>query len=186
MKAYVLSDGEFDTEQFRQLRALVKGVLEARGFEIAEKRLEPGELSFCKGCFGCWVKTPGECVIRDSMADINRISMQSDVVLYLAPVVFGQFSANIKSALDRWIPNILPFFTVRANGDTIHPARYETNPRMVMIGYGDALTAEDAALFLDITAKHRDNGAALIYDGDDAKLERALSDISLVRTGDRV
>ena len=25
----------------------------------------------CIGCFGCWIKTPGECVIKD---DYNKIS----------------------------------------------------------------------------------------------------------------
>jgi multimeric flavodoxin WrbA len=184
VKAYVLTDGEFDTGRFRQLDSLVGRVLEAQGFSVARRRLEPGELNFCKGCFGCWVKTPGECVIKDSMGEINRDSMQSDVVAYLVPVVFGQYSANMKNALDRWIPNILPFFAIRANGDTIHPARYETNPQMVMIGYGDGLTDEDARLFRDITTKHRDNGAVLIYDGDDEKLERELKAVRLERSGE--
>lgn len=183
MQAYILSDGEFATERLDKLSALVKRVLAQKGFTVVEKQLRPRELDYCMGCFGCWVKTPGECVIRDTMADINRGTMQSDVAVYLVPVVFGQYSANIKNALDRWIPNILPFFNVRKNGDTIHPARYDKNPQFVMIGYGDGLTPEDRDLFEKITVNHRENGAVLFYDGDDAKTERALGALSLVKAG---
>ena len=185
MKAYILSDGEFETERLKKLDALVKRCLSKKGFEINEKRLESGELGYCRGCFGCWVKTPGECVIKDSMAEINRGMMTSDVVVYLAPVVYGQYSANMKSALDRWIPNILPLFITKPNGDTMHPARYAENPQFVMIGYGDDLTEEDARLFKDITMKHRDNGAVLIYE-DDRKLEQVLLGAGLQKKGERL
>ena len=186
MKAYILSDSEFETERLEKLDALVKRCLSKQGFEITEKRLSSGELDYCRGCFGCWVKTPGECVIRDSMADINRTAMASDVVIYLVPVVFGQYSANMKNALDRWIPNILPFFIIKPNGDTMHPARYAENPQYVMIGYGDDLTEEDARLFEDITTRHRDNGAVLMYADDDEKMEQALLATDLQRKGERL
>lgn len=186
MKAYILSDGEYATNQLETLDALVKRVLEKQGFAITEKRLQPMELDYCMGCFGCWIKTPGECVIRDSMTDINRGTMQSDVAIYLVPVVFGQYSANMKKALDRWIPNILPFFEVRKNGDTIHPARYEKNPRFIMIGYGEELTAEDRDLFEKITTKHRENGVVLFYDGDDEMMEQALGMLKLEKAGARI
>lgn len=185
MKAYILSDGEFETERLKKLDSLVKRCLSKKGFEINEKRLKSGELGYCMGCFGCWVKTPGECVIKDSMAEINRGMMTSDVVIYLAPVVYGQYSANMKSALDRWIPNILPLFITKPNGDTMHPARYAENPQFVMIGYGDDLTEKDARLFEDITVKHRDNGTVLIYK-DDEKLEQVLLGAGLQKKGERL
>ncbi len=186
MKAYILSDGEFATERLRQLEAAVKRCLKQKGFTITEKRLEEEELKYCVGCFGCWVKTPGQCVRKDSMEEINRTAMNSDVLVYLVPLVFGQFSANMKSTLDRWIPNILPFFVVRPDGSTMHPARYAKNPRIVMIAYGDGLTAEDAGLFRDITTKHRRNGAVLIYGDDDEKLTRELLAVDLKTAGDEL
>ena len=44
--------------------------------------------------------------------------MTSDVVVYLCPVVFGQFSANMKYAIDRWLPNMLPYFITKDDGST--------------------------------------------------------------------
>lgn len=185
MKAYLLSDGEYATGQLAKLDAAVKRCLTQKGFSIAEKRLEPEELGYCMGCFGCWTKTPGECVIKDSMAEINRASVAGDVTVYLCPIVFGQASANMKCALDRWLPNLLPFFITRPDGSTMHPARYAQNPRVVMIGYGEGLTPEDTALFRDITVKNRENGIVLIYEGDDAALEAALLAADLRKAGDR-
>lgn len=24
-----------------------------------------GKIEYCRGCFGCWVKKPGECILND-------------------------------------------------------------------------------------------------------------------------
>ena len=120
-------------------------------------------------------------MIGDDIANINRAIMNSDVVVYLNPVVFGQFSANIKYALDRWLPNMLPFFEVRKDGSTIHPRRYESYPKQIMIGYGENLNAEDAQLFIDITKKHRSHIDVLIDDGTDSQIKKAFESSSLKR-----
>lgn len=186
MKAYILSDSDFQTEAFRKLESMVKCHLKERSFEIEEKQLGREELAYCMGCFGCWIKKPGECVINDSMTEINRAFMTSDIVFYLSPVVFGQFSANIKNAVDRWLPNILPFFEIRPDGSTMHPPRYKSYPKTVMIGYGDALTEEDARLFSDITKKHRRNIDVLIYRGDEGQISKELGAIALQRVGEKL
>lgn len=183
MKAFILSDGEYATEQLEHLTVLVRRVFKQSGFSVTEKQLSPMELDYCKGCFGCWIHTPGECVIRDSMADINRAAMQSDAAVYLVPVVFGQYSANMKNAVDRWIPNILPFFKLRHNGETIHPARYDSNPQFIMLGYGEELAAEDKTLFEHITTNHRGNGTVLFYEGDDAATEQTLRGLTFTKAG---
>lgn len=181
MKAYILTDAEFQTDELQRLESLVINYLCGRNFEISQKRIKRDELAYCKGCYGCWVKTPGECVINDGMAEINREFMASEAVVYLSPVVFGQFSANIKTAIDRWLPNMLPFFMTREDGSTIHPPRYESYPQVIIFGYGEGLSEEDAALFADITTGHRRNGEVLIYRGDDVKSMKELSRIELKR-----
>lgn len=180
-KAYLISDKEFLSDTWAQLNGQTRAFLSARGFEIEEKQIDKGELAYCKGCFGCWIRKPGECVIGDYMADINRSFMQSDAVIVLSPVVFGQFSANIKNAIDRWLPNMLPFFTVRKDGSTMHPPRYKSYPKQVFIGYGDSLLDEDAALFCDITDKHRSNVTTLVFRGGDISPELEKINLSRVR-----
>ncbi len=183
MKAYIISDGEFKTEVYEQLDRAICAYLAEKGFETEKRQVEKGDLAFCMGCFGCWVKKPGECVVGDGISQINRAAMNSDVVVYLCPVVFGQFSANMKNVIDRWLPNMLPFFVTRPDGSTMHPPRYDDYPRQLMVGYADDLPEEDMLLFSDITKKHRTNVNALFWRGSAADIRKELDGIRLERAG---
>ncbi len=183
MKALILSDKEYRTAAFAQIHSGVLEYLAEKGFQTDEIEIGREDLAFCMGCFGCWIKTPGECVIKDLVAQINEKLVNSELVLCLSPVVFGQFSANIKNALDRWIPNVLPFFEKRSDGSTMHPSRYKHIPRNIMIAYGDGLEEEDVQLFTDISLKHRGDVDVLIYRDSVEKLIRELNSISLKKVG---
>lgn len=183
MKALLISDKDYQTETYHRLKDLICIFLKEKGFEADLMEVGKDDLAFCMGCFGCWVKKPGECVINDMMGQINRNSVNSDVVIYLSPIIFGQFSANIKNSIDRWIPNILPFFVTRPDGSTMHPPRYNTYPREIIIGYGNELLEEDMQLFSDITKKHRRNVDVLIYQGDDSSINGALNKMEFGRVG---
>lgn len=183
MQAYIISDGEFLSTRHDELRSLVLQYLQDQGLEITEKLINRDELAFCRGCFDCWVRTPGECAIKDGIAEINRKCMQSDVVVYLCPVIFGQFSANMKSVVDRWLPNMLPFFMTRKDGSTMHPPRYKDYPKQIFIGYGEDVTPEELQLFQDITLKHRSNIGMIIDHGNDVDVLSALGKMELSRVG---
>lgn len=183
MIAYLVSDGEFETLLYRSLISAIEDYLNKKGFTVQQTTVQRGDLASCVGCFGCWVKKPGECVMNDGISEINRRSMNSDVTIYLCPVVFGQFSANMKNVIDRWLPNMLPYFMTRPDGSTMHPPRYENYPKQIMIGYGESLGDDDAALFTDINKKHRTNVEVLIFRGDTESLTRQLDGIRLERIG---
>lgn len=185
MKAFIISDAEYQTPGFERMTSQLKEYLAANGFDIEETALGRDSLAFCKGCFGCWVKKPGECVISDDIANINRTYINSDLAVFLCPIVFGQFSANIKNAVDRWLPNILPFFIVRKDGSTMHPARYSSYPMQMFIGYGDKLDAEDKQLFLDIIKNHRRNVEAFVYE-DGTELKETLGGCKYQRAGGKL
>ena len=44
-----------------------KAAAEVEVFSIYQKEIQP-----CRGCFGCWKVTPGQCVIRDDMDAIRE------------------------------------------------------------------------------------------------------------------
>ena len=174
MKAVIITDSERQPEE--KLRSELLSCL--KDYEIEEFSVDRDDLACCTGCFGCWIKTPGQCVIRDGIAAINRAVIGSDVAFFLTPVVFGQFSANIKTVVDRGLPNILPFFITRPDGSTMRPARYQSYPQYVMLGFGDSISAEDERLFIDITNKHRRGAEALVYNPE-ISLDEQLKNISL-------
>ncbi|MEZ4628476.1 MAG: hypothetical protein R2912_10500 [Eubacteriales bacterium] len=101
--------------------------------------------------------------MRDAIVEINRNCMTSDVVVYLCPVVFGQFSANMKYAIDRWLPNMLPYFITREDGSTMHSPRYADYPAQIFLGYGENLSQTAMHLFTDINKKHRSNVTVLSH-----------------------
>ncbi len=185
MKAFLISDAEYKTPVFERLNSQLKEYLAAKGYDIEETAVGRDRLAFCKGCFGCWVKKPGECVVSDDIGRINRTYINSDLTVYLCPVVFGQFSANIKNVLDRWLPNILPFFIVRKDGSTMHPARYSSYPMQMFIGYGDRLDDEDKKLFLDIINNHRSDVEAFVY-ADGTELRETLNGFKYQRAGGKL
>ncbi len=183
MKATVISDKDFHTGLFQTLYEKTITFLNEKGFETKKIDIGRDDLAFCMGCFGCWVKKPGECVINDMMSKVNRSFVNSDAVVYISPVIFGQFSANIKNAIDRWLPNILPFFIKRPDGSTMHPSRYDRYPQVIMIGYSDDISHEDARLFIDITKKHRNNADVLIYQSGDNNIAEDLEKLHLGKAG---
>jgi multimeric flavodoxin WrbA len=181
MKAFIVSDNDYETDIYHKLFAGIASYLESQDFTIEHKCIAREELAPCMGCFGCWIKKPGKCVIPDGMDAVNAATMKSEVVIYLSPVIFGQFSANIKNAIDRWLPNMLPFFITRKDGSMIHPRRYESYPQQIIVGYGDDVCDEDAQLFIDITKKHRRNVESMIFDRNHHDIPELLRGIVLSR-----
>ena len=181
MKALLLADEEYLSPVYQRLKDEVSRFLKLRGFETQCLEVKAEQVTFCRGCFGCWIKKPGECVLKDAMSEINPAVMNSDTVIYLSPIIFGQFSPTLKSVIDRGLPNMLPFFVKRPDGSTMHPPRYKTYPNLIIIGYGEGIGEEDKQLFRDITLKHRRSVDVLIYEGSSAAFAETLSTIKLGR-----
>jgi len=89
----------------------------------------------CVGCFGCWLKTPGRCVINDRGSDFSALMLQHDEIIVISRFVFGGLSPDIKAVFDRSIGFILPFFRI-LNGEMHHVKRYQKSPDLCYILYG--------------------------------------------------
>ena len=94
----------------------------------------------CVGCFGCWIKTPGQCIIRDAYGDMGRLLSRCDELLIVSRCIYGSYSSFVKSVLDRSISYIHPDF-VKRNGQMHHRRRYRNRFLMKAVFYGgDILT----------------------------------------------
>ena len=76
----------------------------------------------CLGCFGCWTKTPGRCVLRDDAVTIYPRIAKSSRVLYVSAVVFGGYDVPMKTMLERAIPIQKPYIRL-LDGETHHVQR---------------------------------------------------------------
>ena len=59
--------------------------------------------------------------------------INSDLMVLIGHVTFGGYSSDLKKAVDRFIPLILPFFT-KIHGEVHHKPRYDRYPIWVNIG----------------------------------------------------
>ena len=82
----------------------------------------------CVGCFGCWTKTPGRCVIRDDAARVYPLIARSEQVLYVSRVKYGSYAPVMKTMLERAIPVQQAFLRIH-NGETHHVHRKRQPPR---------------------------------------------------------
>lgn len=58
-------------------RAFIDGF--PKGTEVEQIDLYKKEIKPCLGCFSCWSKTPGECIIKDDMQEIYEKIKASDI-----------------------------------------------------------------------------------------------------------
>ncbi|WP_294405184.1 flavodoxin family protein [uncultured Clostridium sp.] len=103
----------------------------------------------CIGCFNCWIKTPGKCVINDDYTEIPKYIVQNDIYLVISSIRYGCYSPYIKNFIDRSIGFLLPFFRL-VNGEIHHAIRYDKIPKLVYIGYGDHINNEEKETFKNL------------------------------------
>ena len=95
----------------------------------------------CLGCFACWTKTPGRCVINDRCSDIPSYMSKCDELILISPILFGSYSENIKAVIDRFIPYVLPYFRI-VNGEMHHKMRYKHSFKLTVLFYGECDSEE--------------------------------------------
>jgi multimeric flavodoxin WrbA len=126
------------------------------GYEVETLTLRDRDIAPCLGCFGCWVKTPGMCVVGDEGRDVVRMAVQSDLMVFLTPVTFGGYSSILKKALDRIIPIISPFF-MTVGGEIHHRPRYARYPTIVGVGILPQPDEESERIFKTLVSRNAIN-----------------------------
>ena len=153
VKTLILYDRESTCYDNRDLCAQIRDIVRESGGEATVVRLNGDEIKPCRGCYRCWVKTPGQCILTDDcVGTVSGQEIKSDVVILLSRITYGGYSYDIKSFLDRNIPNILPFFEI-VNGEMHHEMRYEHFPYMISIGYGD-FTPQERQTFVSLAERN--------------------------------
>ena len=117
------------TEEIRKQaagRGLEPEVIEAAGLNI----------SHCIGCNYCWLKTPGECAIRDDYEIILKKIVHADQLWVISDTALGFLDHKGKNIFDR----ILPIATMYLKfiGDQMrHVPRYDIRTDIGIICRGE-------------------------------------------------
>lgn len=131
----------------------IQAALQAKGHRVTRLDLRNMPLHYCIGCWGCWVKTPGECTSRDASLEIDRTIINTDFVLWAAPLKMGFPSTLLKMAIDKHLPLIHPYMVVD-HMEAHHLKRYPRYPRLGLLLEKEHSTDErDLQLVTDILCR---------------------------------
>jgi multimeric flavodoxin WrbA len=120
-------NGEFDAGL-----ALVGKALAGRGDAVVEIRVRDCKIEQCIGCYSCWLRTPGRCVLNDDMPRVYAAYAAADAAVFASPLVMGNIGSGLKAVQERLIATILPF--LRIEGDRMrHPPRYGRTPAVGLL-----------------------------------------------------
>jgi multimeric flavodoxin WrbA len=149
MKITILNGSSVPTQLDAYL-AQVAFALGTAGHTVTQIDLRDISLRYCVGCWGCWVKTPGQCRSCDASLDMDRAVIQSDFTLWAAPLKMGFPAELLKTALDKHLPLIHPYVEV-AYSEAHHLRRYPRSPRVGLLIEEEATTdAQDLQIIRDI------------------------------------
>lgn len=128
-------------------------------FEIEgeHKVINPqGNIKHCIGCFGCWAKTPGECVIHDGYERTSLDMGLCDEMIIVSECYYGTVSPFVKAAQDRAISYVQGDFIIK-NGEMHHKHRYTNHFKLSAHFYGDDITEDEKKTAKDIIAGNAEN-----------------------------
>lgn len=118
-----------------------------------------GKIHPCIGCFGCWVKTPGKCVIQDGYEDTGIWMSKCTELIFISRCCYGSLSPFVKMVQDRAISYLHPDFVLR-KGELHHKRRYENVIHLSAYFYGEQITEQEKETAKRILEANADN-----YDG---------------------
>ena len=113
------------------------------------------KISNCVGCFGCWTKTPGKCVIRDDAVKVYPEIAKSNTLLYVSHIKYGGYDTVMKTMLERAIP-VQQAFIRLVNGETHHIQRKVVPKNATIIAYGE-IGDEERGVFEKLVSRNAHN-----------------------------
>ncbi|AOT69616.1 flavodoxin family protein [Geosporobacter ferrireducens] len=187
MKALILNGALKEDQELVAVSRFAEEILVQQGYEVDSILLREKEIGECIGCFDCWVKTPGICIINDYGRIIAEKIINSEFVLWLTPIAYGGYSSELKKAMDRIIPLLLPFFK-KVQGEVHHKERYEKYPRVSVLGVMEEKDDEREEIFNCLIKRNALNwyntyGGGILYKGVEGDMKNQLEEQLMLKEG---
>ena len=113
------------------------------------------KIANCMGCFRCWTKTPGKCVIRDDATAVYPCIAKSNKVIYVSRLKYGGYDSVMKTMLERAIPVQQAFIRIH-KGETHHVQRAVMMKKATILAYGD-ISPEEQDIFRQLISRNAIN-----------------------------
>ena len=123
MKILVLNGSpKKKSDTFRMTEAFLKGLNRGGQHEVHVINIIEKQIAPCRGCFGCWERGDGHCVIRDDQNGILDLYRNADVIIWSFPLYCYAMPSHMKAVLDRTIPLVRMAMVQEKDGTVRHEA----------------------------------------------------------------
>ncbi len=123
MKILVLNGSPKEkSDTFRMTEAFLKGLTRNGEHEVNVIRVIDKDIAPCRGCFGCWERMDGHCVIEDDQNAILDIYREADIIIWSFPLYCYGMPSHLKAFLDRTIPLVKMKMVQTEDGTVRHVA----------------------------------------------------------------
>ena len=121
MKILVLNGSpKKKSDTFKLTDAFLKGLKQHGEHTINIINVIDKNIAPCRGCFGCWKKADGHCVISDDQNEILDLYRMADLIIWSFPLYCYGMPSHLKAVLDRTIPLIKMTMRQEADGSVCH------------------------------------------------------------------
>ena len=123
MKILVLNGSpKKKSDTFRLTEAFLKGMNADGRHAVDIVNVIDRQIAPCRGCFGCWARGDGRCVIDDDQNAILDLYRDADVIIWSFPLYCYGMPSHLKAVLDRTIPLVKMNMVLEADGTVRHEA----------------------------------------------------------------
>ena len=123
MKVLVLNGSpKKKSDTFRMTEAFLRGLNKNQEHEVQIVNVIDKKIAPCRGCFGCWQKLDGHCVIEDDQNALLDEYRSADIIIWNFPLYCYGMPSHLKAFLDRTIPLVKMDMRQEENGRVRHEA----------------------------------------------------------------
>ena len=121
MKILVLNGSpKAKSDTFRMTDAFLKGLMRVGAHEVNVIHVREHNIAPCRGCFACWQRGDGQCVIADDQNGILDLYRNADLIIWSFPLYCYGMPSPLKAVLDRTIPLVRMKMVQQEDGTVRH------------------------------------------------------------------
>ena len=137
MKLLVLNGSpKKKSDTFRLTDAFLRGVDRSGTNEVHIVHVREKHIAPCQGCFACWQRGDGHCVINDDQNAILDLYRSADVIIWSFPLYCYGIPSPLKAVLDRTIPLVKMTMVQQPDGTVRHEALVDFSRKRTVVVCG--------------------------------------------------
>ena len=134
MKLLVLNGSpKKKSDTFRLTDAFLRGVDRSGTNEVHIVHVREKHIAPCQGCFACWQRGDGHCVINDDQNAILDLYRSADVIIWSFPLYCYGMPSHLKAVLDRTIPLVKMTMVQQPDGTVRHEALVDFSRKRTVV-----------------------------------------------------